>query len=397
MSDTIETITELEELEENVGKRNSFGAYNTSQETAQIEHERRMAVQRHGELQKRATSSSERMLSACSGALLTSLLVTPLDVVKTRLQSQEKCATGSIHFHRIADAGNKQLNGTLDGLYKIVRYEGVTSLWRGLSPALAMSIPATIIYFVGYDAVRDKTRHHIGEQSLLYQYSPLWAGGVARKANQSLSGIVSAFAAFLISPIELFRTRMQSVDGVNGFKSVFSGVQTMVRQHGPRSLWRGLVPTMWRDVPFSAFYWMSYEKSRSVLLSRMAIDNSSGPVDAMTEFQMAFAAGAISGMIAAVLTTPFDVVKTRLQVGSREDLILPNVERRMLNSLKDILRAEGIRGLYRARSKIPGCIPRLAKIAPSCAIMISSYELGKVFFARRRAQEQGSKASLSTH
>lgn len=74
MSDTIETITELEELEENVGKRNSFGAYNTSQETAQIEHERRMAVQRHGELQKRATSSSERMLSACSGALLTSLL-----------------------------------------------------------------------------------------------------------------------------------------------------------------------------------------------------------------------------------------------------------------------------------------------------------------------------------
>ncbi|KAG2185820.1 hypothetical protein INT43_002257 [Umbelopsis isabellina] len=372
MSDTIETITELEELEENVGDRIAFGEYNASQIVAQREHNRRLAVQRHGELQKRTTSSSERMLSACTGALLTSLLVTPLDVVKTRLQSQEKCATGSIHFHRIADAGNKQLNGTLDGLYKIVRYEGVTSLWRGLSPALAMSIPATIIYFVGYDAVRDKTRQHIGEQSTLYQYSPLWAGGVAR-----------TFAAFLISPIELFRTRMQSVDGVNGFKSVLSGVQTMVKQHGPRSLWRGLVPTMWRDVPFSAFYWMSYEKSRSVLLSQMAIDNSSGPVDAMTEFKMAFAAGAISGMIAAVLTTPFDVVKTRLQVGSRE-------ERRMLNSLKDILRAEGIRGLYR------GCIPRLAKIAPSCAIMISSYELGKMFFARRRAQEHGSKPSLST-
>jgi Mitochondrial carrier protein len=41
-------------------------------------------------------------------------LVTPLDVVKTRLQSQEKCATGSIHFHhRAAEAGSKQLNGTL--------------------------------------------------------------------------------------------------------------------------------------------------------------------------------------------------------------------------------------------------------------------------------------------
>ena len=61
-----------------------------------------------------------------------------------------------------------------------MRHEGVPSLWRGLSPALAMSIPATIVYFVGYDAVRDTTRQHIGEESFLYQYSPLWAGGVAR-------------------------------------------------------------------------------------------------------------------------------------------------------------------------------------------------------------------------
>lgn len=52
-----------------------------------------------------------------------------------------------------------------------------------------------------------------------------------------------------------------------------------------------------------AFYWMSYEKSRSVLLSNMAIDNSSGPVDAMIEFQMAFAAGAISGMVCTGLNS----------------------------------------------------------------------------------------------
>lgn len=64
-----------------------------------------------------------------------------------------------------------------------MRHEGVTSLWRGLSPALAMSVPATIVYFVGYDAVRDKTRQHIGEDTLIYQYSPLWAGGVARSKH----------------------------------------------------------------------------------------------------------------------------------------------------------------------------------------------------------------------
>ncbi|KAI9286397.1 mitochondrial carrier domain-containing protein [Umbelopsis sp. AD052] len=364
MSDSIDTITEVESIEHDSHGKEPFRKFRRHAEVQQNNEDRRIMSEEDAQVQKRLTSSSERILSACAGALMTSLLVTPLDVVKTRLQSQEKCATGSIHFHhKSAEIGSKQLNGTLDGLYKIMRYEGVPSLWRGLSPALAMSIPATIIYFVGYDAVRDTTRQQVGESSLLYQYSPLWAGGVAR-----------TFAAFFISPIELFRTRMQSVEGMKGFRSVFNGVQAMVHQHGTRSLWRGLVPTMWRDVPFSALYWMSYEKSRSILSANAALHQGASPEDAWREFKLSFASGAISGMVAAILTTPFDVVKTRLQVSSRE-------ERRMLFSIKEIYHLEGVRGLFR------GCIPRLAKIAPSCAIMISSYEVGKTFFARKRAEE----------
>ncbi|KAH8556985.1 mitochondrial carrier domain-containing protein [Umbelopsis sp. PMI_123] len=371
MADTIDTITEVESIEQDSEGREPFRRFIGRTDSQDEKQDRRIINERDAQLQKRLTSSSERILSACAGAFVTSLLVTPLDVVKTRLQSQEKCAIGSIHFHHKAvDIGNKQLNGTLDGLYKIMRYEGVSSLWRGLSPALVISIPATVMYLVGYDAVRDKTRQHIGEDTILYQYSPLWAGGVAR-----------SFAACIISPIELFRTRMQSVDGVKGFRSVFDGVQTMVQQHGPRSLWRGLVPTMWRDVPFSAFYWMSYEKSRSILAARAAVNEREGPADAWREFKLSFACGAISGMIAAILTTPFDVVKTRLQISSRQ-------ERRMLYSINEIYHTEGIRGLFR------GCIPRLAKIAPSCAIMISSYELGKMFFARKRAKELQSTLTI---
>lgn len=35
------------------------------------------------------------------------------------------------------------------------------------------------------------------------------------------------------------------------FRGVFQGVVTMVQQEGVLSLWRGLAPTLWRDVPFS--------------------------------------------------------------------------------------------------------------------------------------------------
>jgi solute carrier family 25 protein 39/40 len=42
-----------------------------------------------------------------------------------------------------------------------------------------------------------------------------------------------------------------------------------------------------------------------------------------------------------------------------------------------IYRAEGWKGLTR------GIIPRVIKVAPACAIMISSYEIGKMYFADR--------------
>lgn len=51
-------------------------------------------------------------------------------------------------------------------------------------------------------------------------------------------------------------------------------------------------------------------------------------------------AGGLASMTSAACSTPFDVVKTRVSLG----LIPPNMP--VLHALKDILRSEGIRGLY---------------------------------------------------
>ncbi|KAI8149162.1 mitochondrial carrier domain-containing protein [Fennellomyces sp. T-0311] len=285
-------------------------------------------------------SSTERMMSACAGALVTSVLMTPLDVVKTRLQSQE--ATGYRH-----------LNGTTDGLIKIVRNEGPFALFRGLSAGLVMAVPSTVIYFVGYDYIRDQISQSRFASTPVHDYSPLWAGGVAR-----------TFAAAFISPVELFRTRMQSAEGAQGFRAVWRGIVAMVQREGPVSLWRGLVPTMLRDVPFSAFYWMGYEQIKQYL-------SNGSSQDTLSNFQSSFIAGASSGMFAAVVTTPFDVIKTQRQVNHGD-------EARIGRLIKKTRIEEGYRGFFR------GVVPRVVKVAPSCAIMISSYEVGKRFFADRR-------------
>ncbi|KAG0031239.1 hypothetical protein BGZ81_001590 [Podila clonocystis] len=289
---------------------------------------------------------------------------------KAQQQRLEQLAANCIENNHASKAAQERyFHGTWDGVKKIVRHEGASSLWRGLSPTVAMSIPATVIYFVGYDYLKDvlaqringsSSRAGLGGQTYLVEYretlAPLAAGGFARTV-----------AATVISPLELFRTRMQSVHtetkGNSGlFRGVFQGVVTMVQQEGVLSLWRGLAPTLWRDVPFSAIYWMGYENIKRKLVAW----DSRHSKPSLNEFEVAFASGALSGMIAAVLTTPFDVAKTRRQV----DLDQP-VHTKMIDLMRAIVREEGYRGLWR------GLTARVAKVAPSCAIMISTYEIGK--------------------
>lgn len=142
---------------------------------------------------------------------------------------------------------------------------------------------------------------------------------------------------------------------------MWNGVAKMVQREGPQALWRGLLPTMLRDVPFSAVYWMGYEEMKSRL-----------QIYPLSHFQNAFLSGASSGMFAAIITTPFDVVKTQRQVSSYAE------EARLGRILKNIMIRDGASGFFR------GVVPRVAKVAPACAIMISSYEMGKRFFKDRK-------------
>ena len=173
----------------------------------------------------------------------------------------------------------------------------------------------------------------------------------------------------------------------------------MVETQGITSLWRGLTLTMWRDVPFSGFYWWGYEATRNTLsnirdrqqgqtaesstsTSRTRARSRSKENHTAT-FIDSFVAGATSGAVAAVITTPFDVGKTRQQVFEHspqnrshntgttgKDMLRPE-ERSMPRFLYHIWREEGMAGLFR------GWAARCLKVAPACAIMISSYEVGK--------------------
>ncbi|XP_075578922.1 mitochondrial glutathione transporter SLC25A39 isoform X6 [Pelecanus crispus] len=258
----------------------------------------------------------QQMLASGTGAILTSLFMTPLDVVKIRLQAQRtpfskgKCflyCNGLMDHLYVCQNGNSctawykaptRFTGTLvgaagagrDAFMKITRYEGVRSLWSGLSPTLVMAVPATVIYFTTYDQLRDYLHARMGSRG---HHIPLLAGALARL------GVVT-----VISPLELIRTKMQSQQ--LSYRELGACIQSAVAQDGWLSLWRGWGPTVLRDVPFSALYWFNYELVREWLCRQARLDEAT--------FMISFTSGAISGTVAAVLTLPFDVVKTQRQI-----------------------------------------------------------------------------------
>jgi solute carrier family 25, member 39/40 len=213
----------------------------------------------------------------------------------------------------------------------------------------AMAVPSNVIYFVGYDSVRTSLPSTISPT-----LAPLLSGMFAR-----------TFAVAVISPIELFRTRLQAyhpTENRSSFRSVLDGISSLVREQGLRSLWRGLSLTLWRDVPFSGIYWTGYEYLRRQLRDH-EVFRQGGEVGF---FEEAFTAGWLSGTFAAFVTQPFDVSKTRRQVYSTNSGSGVSSTMRLMSVIG---REEGVRGLW------TGGLPRILKVAPACAIMY--YCLGR--------------------
>ncbi|XP_067266604.1 mitochondrial glutathione transporter SLC25A40 isoform X2 [Chanodichthys erythropterus] len=284
----------------------------------------------------------QQMISSCSGAIITSLFVTPLDVVKIRLQAQKnpfpkgKCfvyCNGLMDHICVCDNGNSKawykapghFNGTLDAFIKIIRMEGIRSLWSGLPPTLMMAVPATMIYFTCYDQLCAVLKVRMGDQSDL---APLLSGAIARVGS-----------ATVISPLELIRTKMQAEK--QSYRELSAVIRSSLHSEGWRSLWRGWGPTLLRDVPFSAMYWFNYEKGKAWLCE---YNSCTDPTFAIT-----FTAGALSGSFASIITLPFDVVKTKRQVelGELQTMNLSSqVSSSTYNVMKRIVAENGVSGLF---------------------------------------------------
>ena len=228
----------------------------------------------------------------------------------------------------------------------IARAEGLPALWRGTGANVVACIPSVGIYMATYEQLKFR----INQSAVLSTHAaPLLAGGMAR-----------TIAVVGTAPLELMRTRVMAQSGVGAVGGM--GILLRAVAHdGWRSLWRGTSPTLYRDVPFSALYWVAAEAVRERLWRRWGASSDALVVNVT--------AGFIAGAVASATTHPFDVIKTRAQVQEG------GADRSALVSLRRVMVKEGWSALW------DGLGPRVLKVGPSCAIVLASYELFKGLLA----------------
>lgn len=155
-------------------------------------------------------------------------------------------------------------------------------MWSGLSPTLVSALPSTVIYFVAYEQFKEKFLQ------IHYNYFAEVTGTPRGRDVPSLIALLSGVTArvcavTVVSPVELIRTKMQSEKMT--YAQITSAAQKVVQTQGILGLWRGLPPTILRDVPFSGVYWTCYEAIKSHF-------NVCEP-----SFGFSFMAGATSGSV----------------------------------------------------------------------------------------------------
>lgn len=132
----------------------------------------------------------------------------------------------------------------------------------------------------------------------------------------------------------------------------------IIKNLGVMGLYKGASACLLRDVPFSAIYFPTYAHLKKDFFGESQ-QKKLGVLQLLT-------AGAIAGMPAAYLTTPFDVIKTRLQVEARTGDATYNG---LVDCARKVYKAEGFKAFFK------GGPARIMRSSPQFGFTLAGYEV----------------------
>ncbi|CEJ59015.1 hypothetical protein PMG11_07653 [Penicillium brasilianum] len=349
---------------------------------------------------------SDIWVAGAFAAVVVDFIVYPVDTLKTRIQSP--------NYEKVFK------DARTGAVRREVLFRG---LYQGVWSVVFSTIPSSGAFFTTYEAIKcalhdSSTRSkHAGSKSEYFTQSsktgfrlPFTHSLPSPIINAIASSTAEAVSCFMLTPAEVLKQNAQMVNttasasntrGKTTSVSAMRQVLSRFKDH-PWRLWNGYFALLGRNLPFTGLQFPMFEYVRSHVIDRYRRRKAAKVIASGGDSKQAYSqrdqlleragltglSASVSGSIASVVTTPIDVVKTRVMLSASENTggesgaAAHGAGKGSRNGAwavgKQIIRDDGIRGLFR------GGLIRSVWTAVSLSLYLGLYEGGRFYLENRR-------------
>lgn len=170
----------------------------------------------------------------------------PADVAMVRMQADG----------RLPPAQRRNYKSVVDAITRMAKQEGVTSLWRGSSLTVNRAMLVTASQLASYDQFKE----------MILENGVMRDGLGTHVTASFAAGFVAAVAS---NPVDVIKTRVMNMRVEPGATPPYAGALDCalktVRAEGPMALYKGFIPTISRQGPFTVVLFVTLEQVRKLL------------------------------------------------------------------------------------------------------------------------------------
>jgi hypothetical protein len=288
-------------------------------------------------------------LGSATAGIVGRICTHPLDTAKARLQAIYPSSSTASY------------QGVRHVLTQTFRTEGIRGLYRGFGAVMVGGTPGTVLYLCTYEKAKEVLSSSNSQDTtdfVVHFGSGLFA---------------ETIACIIYVPVDVIKERMQvqRADSSLIYRNAWDAVRQISKTEGLAGIYRGYAATLASFGPFSALYFVFYEKLKHLARQQTTGQHlSSWELDKVQlSFGWVVGCSASAGAVASWLTSPLDLAKLRLQVSraNQMDAGAPTY-RGVVDCLQQAYSSGGVRGLFR------GAGARVVHFAPATTITMTCYE-----------------------
>lgn len=330
----------------------------------------------------RATEAAKQLFCGGIAGAVAKTLTAPFSRLTILFQVHSMVTTKE-HRPRFATS----LRGGVD---KIIERGGIAALWRGNMTSVLHRFPYSAINFYVYENTLDLlTAHgkrweaHETTAQLVRRMTKIVMPDEDHDATHDntkplhkfMAGAVAGTTACLACyPLDLVRTRLTTeLEGHEHYKGIRDVFRKVYQADGLAGFYSGVGPTLLVAVPNFAISYTVYGTLKEYTLdddlfyNLRRLDADSG--EPKLGFLLTVSCGALSGILATLVTFPMDTIRRRMQIQSLH--VPPEQRLTSYQQLNKLVTREGLFSLYR------GLTPEILKVIPMVGTMFTVYEFAK--------------------